>query len=164
MDKRIPISEEQKNNLMDEIVKHAARFERFPSIECVYLMTFFDNGTTVFRLYTIFSSDIDYKIFTRCKEIASKYDKMYDTEDTRKKFGGVFQIAVETNDRYCRFAMHADEVGKVRNLYKSKILYDKDGEYYKIAHQFDSYGTSTTHVNCYDSEEIFSENMLTLQK
>lgn len=128
--------------LKNEIVNLANKYSKDENVECIYFLPFAENDERIFDLVIVFSEQVNLdSIDKEISELNEKYCKKI------FEIGGKIVLLSDRSDKYSAVAMHYYEVRRVRDLLSSSILFDRSGEYVKIAHQFDEYNT----MNKYDN-------------
>lgn len=128
----------------------ADKLRRRKNIDCIYFTAYVKEKDTIERIYelTIVTSG---ELSDQTKQAIKEYSRKIRTfEDTFKLYDGVFKIVLDSKDNYATCAMEYGECRRVQNLYSATILLDKTGYYYKVAHQFDQYGTMYKYENIID--------------
>ena len=136
----INISEEQKNNLCNELAKLVTEFKEDETIECIY-----------FAPYKGFDSTIDEVIELTLvrnnetpedKENTAQRNSEYKESEALKKFGIKIVIDHDNARKYCKMAVSKSEVSRNNCLFNSTILFDRTGKYTKIKEVEEKYGVN----------------------
>lgn len=152
---RKKITEARKEYLEEVIGNLVFELKEREDVECISYICFKEDrlnmpasptGNT-FELKVILNCAINQNI----EEEFEKYERKFCNDNFFKKSGVEFIISLSNNKNYRildakrmnftnRELLFGDyRVRYVRHLYLSNIIYDKDGYYSKVAHQFDDY-------------------------
>ena len=121
-------------------------YEKRKDVDCIYLLSHEEKDYNEFDLVIVFNDGISKRTETRF----NKLNNLFKKEDSINSFGGRLSLVADENTNYSMLASNASEIKRVRDLLSSQILYDKDGLYKKIAHQFDSYRIVEPYSNSFE--------------
>lgn len=139
-----------KNNLNTDLLKNEIanltnKYSKDDNVECIYFLPFVENDERIFDLVIVFSEQVNLdEVDKEISELNEKYCKKI------SEIGGKIVLLSDRSDKYSAVAMHYREVRRVRDLLSSSIIFDRSGEYIKIAHQFDKYSTMNKYRNIFE--------------
>lgn len=127
--KVINISEEQKDNLVNELVKLVSEFRKKENVECIYFAPYKGmegiSAGNILELVVVINGqyrNIDF----------NQYNKKYETHDYIRKYGIRIYISPDNHNKYTTMPLNPSEIKRANYLYNSSILFDKTGEYSQI--------------------------------
>lgn len=120
--------------LKKEIATLVEEYSKDENVECIYLLPLVDDGKIYLYMFIVFLDCIEFeKKMNELTELTEKYDNRVD------EIGGRFIVDAIRNHYFRENAENMLELESVKDLFSSSILFDRNGKYYKIAHQFDQY-------------------------
>lgn len=133
----INITDEQKNNLVNELVKLVSEFKQKENVECIYFAPYKGmegiSAGNILELVVVINGqyrNIDF----------NQYNKKYETHDYIRKYGIRIYIAPDNHNKYTTMPLNPSEIKRANWLYNSSILFDKTGEYSQIKEKAEKYG------------------------
>jgi hypothetical protein len=128
---------EQEDYIKTETTKFLEEYKERKDVGCIYLLANEEHNLrrNNFNLVIVFENGVSK---TTLKEF-NKLNNCFSRRDSIESFGGLLTLVADDCTDYSNCADTPDSIKRVRDLLSSEILYDKEGEYTKIAHQFDTY-------------------------
>lgn len=126
----INITDEQKDNLVDEIANLVASFKKNENVECIYFAPYKGLGHIKGNVldFTVVIKGYSKKI----KQEFSKYDKLFQEDDLIRKFGIKIYVNFDDSRKYITSPLNPSETLRANYLFNSVILFDRTGEYSEI--------------------------------
>lgn len=130
----INITEEQKNNLCQELAKLVFEFKKNNGVECIYFIPFKEFGKirdNVLEVTLVMQSVNDTDVNTDI----TKRNRFYLEEESLKKFGVKIFVDTDIAHKYTVIDLNPSEVKRSNSLFNSTILFDRYGKYTELKGQ-----------------------------
>jgi hypothetical protein len=133
----INISEEQRQNLVDEIANLVANFKKDENVECIYFAPYKGLGNIEGNVieFTVVIKGYSKKI----TQEFSKCDKCLKEHDLIRKLGIKIHVNADNSEKYTTLPLNPSEILRANCLFNSVILFDRTGEYTKIKRKAQEY-------------------------
>ena len=150
----INITEEQRNNLCNELARLTFELRKNKSVTCIYFAPYKGFGNilgNVLDITIVRNGSKDNDLDKQIKE----YNLSHQEHDFIREFG--FKILLETDIdiRYTLMALNPSECTRSKNLMNSVILYDESGKFTQIKEKI----TSVVKKNGEDTLYYYYDNL-----
>lgn len=128
----INITDEQKNNLCQELAKLVFELKKDNEVECIYFAPYKGLGDirgNVLEVTLVKQSDNDVN-----NDIAER-NRFYFEEESLRKYGVKIFIDTDVAHKYTFIDLNPSEVRRSNSLYNSTILFDRYGKYTELKGQ-----------------------------
>lgn len=128
----INITDEQKNNLCQELAKLVFELKKDNEVECIYFVPYIGLGVirgNVLEVTLVKQSDNDVN-----NDIAER-NRFYFEEESLRKFGVKIFIDTDVAHKYTFIDLNPSEMRRSNSLFNSTILFDRYGKYTELKGQ-----------------------------
>ena len=128
----INITDEQKNNLCQELAKLVFELKKDNDVECIYFVPYIGLGDirgNVLEVTLVKQSDNDVN-----NDIAER-NRFYFEEESLRKFGVKIFIDTDVAHKYTFIDLNPSEATRSNSLFNSTILFDRYGKYTELKGQ-----------------------------
>lgn len=145
----INITDEQKQNLVDEIATLVAKFKKDEDVECIYFSSYKGLGKisgNVLELIVVTKGNLDEISKGFCE-----YNKMHQEHKSVRKFGVKIYVMFDEKRKYTYLPLNPSELIRENNLFNSIILFDRNGKYTTIKENASNHGNIKSGVFEYEN-------------